>query len=98
MELSGNKIRANRPISNPKLRRPESEYSRHRYEKISSVKLTFYPRKQYDNNPRYRYDNIVTTELDMPERTTQVICYISYILSMERNLKVLEWFLELIIS
>lgn len=57
MELSGNKVRVNRPISNPKLRRPETEYSRHR--------------KQYDSNPRYRYDNIVTTELDMPERTTQ---------------------------
>ena len=29
-------------------------------------------RKQYDTSPRYRYDNIVATELDMPERTTQV--------------------------
>lgn len=29
-------------------------------------------RKQYDTSPRYRYDNIAATELDMPERTTQV--------------------------
>ena len=28
-------------------------------------------RKQYDPNPRYKYDNIVSLELDPPERTTQ---------------------------
>merc|ERR1712167_392380 len=44
-------------ISSTKLRRPETEYSRYR--------------KQYDGNPRYKYDNIIATELDMPERTTQ---------------------------
>jgi kinesin family protein 3/17 len=57
IELSGNKIRTNRPISSNKLRRPETEYARHR--------------KQYDGNSRYKYDNIIATELDMPERTTQ---------------------------
>ena len=57
LEFSGNRIRVSRPISSTKLRRPETEYSRHR--------------KQYDGNPRYKYDNIIATELDMPERTTQ---------------------------
>jgi kinesin family member 3B len=57
LDFSGNKIRAARPISSTKLRRPETEYSRHR--------------KQYDSNSRYKYDNIIATELDMPERTTQ---------------------------
>lgn len=57
LDFSGNKIRASRPISSTKLRRPETEYARHR--------------KQYDGNSRYKYDNIITTELDMPERTTQ---------------------------
>jgi len=57
LEFAGNKVRSSRPISSTKLRRPETEYSRHR--------------KQYDGNPRYKYDNIVQTELDMPERTTQ---------------------------
>jgi kinesin family member 3B len=58
VEFSGNKVRAHRPISSTKLRRPETEYARHR--------------KQYDSNPRYKYDNIVASELDMPDRTTQV--------------------------
>jgi len=57
LESSGNKVRAVRPISSSKLRRPETEYARHR--------------KQYDANSRYKYDNIIATELDMPERTTQ---------------------------
>ena len=39
------------------LKRPETEYSRHR--------------KQYDTNSRYKYDNVLTMELDMPEKTTQ---------------------------
>jgi kinesin family protein 3/17 len=56
-EFAGNKIRTIRPISSSKLRRPESEYSRQR--------------KQYDSNPRYKYDNITSMELDNPERTTQ---------------------------
>lgn len=29
-------------------------------------------RKQFDTNPRYRYDNIASLELDMPDKTTQV--------------------------
>ena len=49
--------RVKRPISAPGLRRPETEYARHR--------------KQYDPNPRYKYDNIVALELDAAERTTQ---------------------------
>lgn len=57
LNFSGNKVRAARPISSTKLRRPETEYARHR--------------KQYDGNSRYKYDNIIATELDMPERTTQ---------------------------
>jgi hypothetical protein len=28
-------------------------------------------RKQYDKNPRYKYDNIINMDLDMPESTTQ---------------------------
>lgn len=28
-------------------------------------------RKQYDNNPRYKYDNILSMDLDAPEKTTQ---------------------------
>ena len=27
--------------------------------------------KQVDSNPRYKYDNIMATELDMPEKNTQ---------------------------
>ena len=30
LEISGNRIRCNRPVSSSKLRRPETEYSRHR--------------------------------------------------------------------
>ena len=48
---------APRPLSKPFLRRPETEYARHR--------------KQYDPNPRYKYDNIAVLELDPSERTTQ---------------------------
>jgi kinesin family member 3B len=57
MDLAGNKLRARRPVSATGLRRPESEFARHR--------------KQYDSNPRYRQDNIVNFDLDMPARTTQ---------------------------
>jgi uncharacterized membrane protein YgcG len=57
--MSGNRVRVNaaRPISSGKLKRPESEYARQR--------------KQYDSNPRYRSDNILSMELDMPDKTTQ---------------------------
>ena len=59
IELSGNALRMakNRPVSSSQLRRPESEYARQR--------------KQYDPNPRYKYDNIAGMELDMPDKTTQ---------------------------
>lgn len=46
-----------RPTSSPNLRRPESEYARHR--------------KQYDPNPRYKDQNIALLELEQAERTTQ---------------------------
>ena len=62
LEIAGNRIRSNRLMSNSKLRRPETEYSRHR--------------KQHDPNPRYRVDNILSNELDMPDRTTQVVFHI----------------------
>ena len=60
MELSGNALNRsnlNRPISSSKLRRPETEFARQR--------------KQYDANPRYKYDNIISLDLDLSERTTQ---------------------------
>ena len=57
IEITGKNLRCARPVSKPNLRRPESEYARHR--------------KQHDDDPRYRCDNIVVTGLDMPERTTQ---------------------------
>ncbi|KAK7235943.1 microtubule motor protein [Aureococcus anophagefferens] len=58
LEGSGRDARAaKRPTSAPGLRRPETEYARHR--------------KQYDPNPRYKYDDIAVLELDAPERTTQ---------------------------
>ena len=56
LEIAGNKLRGRRPLSANNSRRPESEFARHR--------------KQYDNNPRYRGDNIVNFDLDMPQRTT----------------------------
>jgi kinesin family protein 3/17 len=46
-----------RPVSNAKLRRPESEFARQR--------------KQFDVNARYKYDNILSMELDGSEKTTQ---------------------------
>ncbi|CAM9533070.1 unnamed protein product, partial [Hapterophycus canaliculatus] len=57
LELAGNSIRMRRPVSAAGLPRPETEYARHR--------------KGYDSNPRYKYDNIIAQDLDMPERTTQ---------------------------
>jgi len=58
-DMTGNKIRIARPVSSTKLRRPETEFARNR--------------KQFDPNPRYRYDNITSMDFDMPEKTTQVI-------------------------
>ncbi|CAM9194177.1 unnamed protein product, partial [Discosporangium mesarthrocarpum] len=69
LELSGNALRVRRPVSATGLPRPETEYARHR--------------KAYDSNPRqarglspyvtvqYKYDNIISQDLDLPERTTQ---------------------------
>jgi len=54
--LMGNNLRGRRPISAANSRRPETEYARRR--------------KAQSKNPRYRSDNIVDMELDMPERTT----------------------------
>ena len=28
-------------------------------------------RKQFDSNPRFRYDNIINLDMEMPEKTTQ---------------------------
>jgi len=62
LELSGNALAAksslNRPISNPKLRRPETEFAR---------------RKVHDgtNNARYKAENVYSMDLDMPDKTTQ---------------------------
>lgn len=60
MDLTGNCIRAQvaRPVSEEGLLRPETEYARQR--------------KQYDPSPRYKYDNILRQDIDLPERTTQV--------------------------
>jgi hypothetical protein len=44
-------------MANAKLRRPESEYARQR--------------RQHDTSPRYRQENIINLDLDLPERTTQ---------------------------
>lgn len=68
LELSGNRVRLNRPISSNKQRRPETEFAR--------TKRT----QGVDPNPRYKIDSIVNLELDMPERTTQVSIYRQYYL------------------
>lgn len=47
-----------RPQSAVGLKRPTSEYSR-------------IARGLGDLNPRYKFDNIITMDLDMPERTTE---------------------------
>ena len=57
LDITGNALRPSRFVSANGLKRPETEYARHR--------------KQYDTNPRYKYDNVATMELDMPEKTTQ---------------------------
>ena len=57
IEHAGNRVNPRRPISAAGLRRPESEYARHR--------------AQHTNNPRYKADNVAQLELDMPDRTVQ---------------------------
>jgi kinesin family protein 3/17 len=59
LDVSGNRVRLNRPMANPKQRRPETEFAKSK--RIQGV----------DTNPRYRSENIVNLDLDMPERTTQ---------------------------
>ena len=77
LEITGNSLRPSRAASAPGLKRPETEYARHR--------------KQYDTNTRYKYDNVVGLEMDMPERTTQdyegpgMISRVSNILAMNYN-------------
>jgi kinesin family protein 3/17 len=59
LDLTGNAMRAavHRPLASGKQRRPETNFARQR--------------KQYDANPRYKYDNVLGMDLDMPEKTTQ---------------------------
>jgi hypothetical protein len=60
IDLTGNQLRAgnvSRPLSNGKLRRPETEFARQR--------------KQFDSNSRYKYDNTLSLDLDPFEKTTQ---------------------------
>jgi hypothetical protein len=59
LDLSGNKVRLNRPLANAKGKRPETEFAR--------IKRT----QGNDPNPRYKQDSIISLDLDMPERTTQ---------------------------
>ena len=35
--------------------------------------IYIYNRKQYDNNPRFKVDNIVDLDFDASEKTTQVM-------------------------
>jgi hypothetical protein len=51
---------ANRPVSAVGLKRPTSEYSR-------------IAKGLGDANPRYKFENILDLDLDMPERTTEDI-------------------------
>jgi len=57
VEFTGRTMSLPRPVTSAQLRRAETEYARQR--------------KQVDSNPRYRYDNIVNMDLDMPEKSTQ---------------------------
>lgn len=57
IELAGRPARMARPITSTQLRRSETEYARQR--------------KQFDSNPRFRYDNIINLDMEMPEKTTQ---------------------------
>lgn len=60
LELAGNNLLTTlkRPVSIDGLRRPETEYAR--------------ARKLFDKDPRFRYDNLLELDLDLPgEGTTQ---------------------------
>ena len=65
----------NRPITSTQLKRSETEYARQRYFYLVSITMfCLFPihRKQFDSNPRFRGENIINLDLDMPEKTTQV--------------------------
>lgn len=57
INLTDPSTRLRRPVSDESLRRPETDYARHR--------------KQFDSNPRYKIDNIIDLQLDQPERFTE---------------------------
>ncbi|GAQ91439.1 Kinesin-like protein [Klebsormidium nitens] len=57
VQYAGNNAKAKRPISAAGQRRPISDYAR------IAVAMG-------ENNPRFKAENILTMELDMPERTT----------------------------
>lgn len=57
IELAGNRVRPERPVATEGAKMPESEFSRNR--------------RKYDENPRYRQENVTQLDLDLPERTTE---------------------------
>jgi len=57
LDIAGNQVRPRRVMSAANLRRPESEYSRQR--------------KSFDPSSRYKYDNILGLDNEVPERATQ---------------------------
>jgi len=58
LHLSGNTLRVKRPGSALGLKRPTTEYAR-------------LAKNLGDPNPRYRADNVINLDLDMPERTVE---------------------------
>ena len=58
MEISGNSFRVKRPGSAVGLKKPTSEYAR-------------IARNLGEPNPRYRQEDIINLDLDLPERTTE---------------------------
>lgn len=80
LDLAGNNFRAD--ISRPggtsnRFNRPESEFAKQK--------------KQYDNNPRYKVENIISLDLDNPDKTTQeytgpnMVSKVDSILCMDLN-------------
>merc|ERR1711871_753346 len=74
---NSSRTRLLRPVSSKTLRRPETDFARNR--------------RQYDNSSRYRAENIVSLEFDLPEKTTQdfegpgMISKLDHILAMSIN-------------
>ena len=58
LEISGNSLRVKRPGSAVGLKKPTSEYAR-------------IARNLGEPNPRYRQEDIINLDLDLPERTTE---------------------------